>query len=226
MIGFVLLAVALRRARTVPAWAAPALGFALLVVAFAACAGALLRVTAAAVTPVGSSPLLTPERLVTLLGVRPEQYPDFAALRGDPSDNLPGVRGFGPRTAARLLTAVGGVREAFDDLDAGGDRVTAAVGPAAAARLSDPAAREAWELNRQVMAMRSDVAIDLGAGHLPFPADEVRAPPSPHWTSPGRLRPRCACWPTTSRRHHRARARRWRPGGANGRCASVSRPGP
>jgi len=85
------------------------------------------------------------------------------------------VRGFGPRTAARLLTAVGGVREAFDDLDAGGDRVTAAVGPAAAARLSDPAAREAWELNRQAMAMRSDVAIDLGAGHLPFPADEVRA---------------------------------------------------
>ena len=44
-------------------------------------------------------------RLVTLLGVRPEQYPDFAALRGDPSDNLPGVRGFGPRTAARLLTS-------------------------------------------------------------------------------------------------------------------------
>ncbi len=124
---------------------------------------------------VEASPLLTPERLVTLLGVRPDQYPDFAALRGDPSDNLPGVRGFGPRTAARLLTALGGVREAFDDLDAGGDRVTAAVGPAAAARLADPASRAAWELNRQVTAMHSDVAIDLGAGHLPFPADEVRA---------------------------------------------------
>ena len=123
---------------------------------------------------VEASPLLTPERLVTLLGVRPEQYPDFAALRGDPSDNLPGVRGFGPRTAARLLTALGGVREAFDDLDAGGGRVTAAVGPAAAARLADPASRAAWQLNLQVMAMRRDVEIDLGTGHLPLPLSEVR----------------------------------------------------
>ncbi|HEX4246443.1 MAG TPA: 5'-3' exonuclease H3TH domain-containing protein, partial [Pseudonocardia sp.] len=56
---------------------------------------------------VEASPMLTPERLVLLLGVRPEQYPDFAALRGDPSDNLPGVRGFGPRTTARLLVALG-----------------------------------------------------------------------------------------------------------------------
>lgn len=122
---------------------------------------------------VEASPLLTPERLVTMLGVRPEQYPDFAALRGDPSDNLPGVRGFGPRTAARLLAALGGVREAFDDLDAGGGQVTAAVGPAAAARLSAPDARGAWELNREVMAMRRDVEIDLGAGHLPLPVEVV-----------------------------------------------------
>ncbi|MDT7709626.1 MAG: 5-3 exonuclease [Pseudonocardiales bacterium] len=124
---------------------------------------------------VEASPLLTPERLVRLLGVRPEQYPDFAALRGDPSDNLPGVRGFGPRTAARLLTAMGGVQEAFDDLDAGGERVTAAVGPAAAGRLAAPAARAAWELNRQVMTMRSDVQIDLGVGHLPLAANAVHA---------------------------------------------------
>jgi 5'-3' exonuclease len=124
---------------------------------------------------VEASPLLTPERLVTLLGVRPEQYPDFAALRGDPSDNLPGVRGYGPRTAARLLAALGGAQEAFADLDAGGDRVAAAVGPAAAARLATPDARASWELNRQVMAMRSDVEIDLGAGPLPLPVDAVRA---------------------------------------------------
>lgn len=124
---------------------------------------------------VEASPLLTPERLVTLLGVRPEQYPDFAALRGDPSDNLPGVRGFGPRTAARLLAALGGVREAFDDLDAGGERVAAAVGPAAATRLREPASRVAWELNLQVMAMRSDVDIDHEAGTLPLPVDDVRA---------------------------------------------------
>ncbi len=140
---------------------------------------------------VDASPLLTPERLVTLLGVRPEQYPDFAALRGDASDNLPGVPGVGPKTAARLLTALGDAREAFDDLAAGGDRVTAAVGQAAADRLRDPAARAAWELNRQVMTMRTDVAVDLDAGRLPLPVDTVRAAFAAqdlHWTAALALR--------------------------------------
>src|SRR4051794_21488656 len=36
-------------------------------------------------------------------GVRPEQVPDFIALRGDPSDGLPGAKGIGPKTAAELL---------------------------------------------------------------------------------------------------------------------------
>ncbi|MDN5929866.1 MAG: hypothetical protein L0I24_02135 [Pseudonocardia sp.] len=124
---------------------------------------------------VDASPLLTPDRLVTLLGVRPDQYPDFAALRGDPSDNLPGVRGVGPRTACRLLAATGTAEAAFDDLAAGGTRVVDALGPAAAARLAAPDARRAWELNRQVMAMRADLPVDLDIGHLPLPVDAVRA---------------------------------------------------
>jgi DNA polymerase I len=40
-------------------------------------------------------------------GVRPEQYVDYAALRGDPSDNLPGVPGVGEKTAAKLITTYG-----------------------------------------------------------------------------------------------------------------------
>ena len=40
-------------------------------------------------------------------GVRPTQYPAYAALRGDPSDNLPGVPGVGEKTAAKLITAYG-----------------------------------------------------------------------------------------------------------------------
>ncbi|HEY9414954.1 MAG TPA: 5'-3' exonuclease H3TH domain-containing protein, partial [Pseudonocardia sp.] len=66
---------------------------------------------------VEASPMLTPERLVLLLGVRPDQYSDFAALRGDPSDNLPGVRGVGPKTAARLLRALDSAEAAFADLE-------------------------------------------------------------------------------------------------------------
>ena len=122
---------------------------------------------------VEASPVLTAERLVTLLGVRPEQYRDFAALRGDPSDNLPGVRGIGPKTAARLLTAFGDARSAFDDLAA----VAEAVGPGVAARLGAPGARATWELNCQVMTMREDVVVDLTgtAGALPFVPAAVRS---------------------------------------------------
>jgi DNA polymerase-1 len=140
---------------------------------------------------VEASPLLTPERLELMLGVRPEQYPDLAALRGDPSDNLPGVRGIGPKLAARLLTALGSAEAAFADLDTGGARVTEAVGPAAAARLADPAARQAWALNRAVMTMHTDVPIDLGIGGLPLPTEVVRrifGAEQLHWTTAGALR--------------------------------------
>jgi DNA polymerase-1 len=122
---------------------------------------------------VEASPMMTAERLVLLLGVRPEQYRDFAALRGDPSDNLPGVRGIGPRTAARLLAEFGTAAAAFDDLDSVRDRI----GAGAAARMAAPGARAAWELNCQVMTMHRDVELDLdlaaGPGVLPLPAAVV-----------------------------------------------------
>jgi DNA polymerase-1 len=49
-------------------------------------------------------------------GVRPDQYPDFAALRGDPSDNLPGVPGVGEKTAAKLITTYGDVDGVYSHL--------------------------------------------------------------------------------------------------------------
>jgi DNA polymerase-1 len=122
---------------------------------------------------VEASPLMSAERLVMLLGIRPEQYRDYAALRGDPSDNLPGVRGIGPRTAARLLQEFGSAAAAFADPDA----VRATLGAGLAAKLADPAARAAWELNCQVMSMYDDVPIDLdlaaGPGVLPLAGEAV-----------------------------------------------------
>jgi DNA polymerase-1 len=124
---------------------------------------------------VDASPMMTAERLVTLLGVRPSAYRDFAALRGDPSDNLPGVHGIGARRAARLLSEFGGAGAAFDDLD--GVRVR--VGAGVAACLARPGARAAWERNCQIMAMHDDVPLYLdlaaGAGVLPLSADTVGA---------------------------------------------------
>lgn len=127
-----------------------------------------------------ASPLLDPDRLVTLVGVRPEQYLDYAALRGDPSDNLPGVPGFGPKTAARLLTALGSARAAFADAATGGAACREAVGAARAATLATTAAREVWELNCAVMTMVDtvdlglDLGLDLGTGLGTLPLDEAR----------------------------------------------------
>ena len=46
-------------------------------------------------------------------GVEPEQVPDFIALRGDPSDKIPGAPGVGPKKAAELLAQYGSLEEAL-----------------------------------------------------------------------------------------------------------------
>ena len=51
------------------------------------------------------------------LGVTPAQYTDYAALRGDTSDNLPGVPGIGEKTAAKLITTYNDLDGIFDHLD-------------------------------------------------------------------------------------------------------------
>ncbi|WP_329140589.1 5'-3' exonuclease [Streptomyces sp. NBC_01476] len=67
---------------------------------------------------VGDYDLIDEEAILTRYGVRAGQYADFAALRGDPSDGLPGVKGIGEKTAAELVTRYGdlaGVRAAAAD---------------------------------------------------------------------------------------------------------------
>jgi 5'-3' exonuclease len=99
-------------------------------------------------------------------GVAPEQYADFAALRGDPSDGLPGVPGIGEKTAASLLGK-------FGDLDA----VVATVAkgglgmpPAQARRIS--AAREYLMVAPRVVQVARDVKLAEIADALPtLPAD-------------------------------------------------------
>ncbi len=51
-------------------------------------------------------------------GVTPAQYPEYAALRGDPSDNLDGVPGVGEKTAAKLINTYGGLDGIFANVDA------------------------------------------------------------------------------------------------------------
>jgi len=55
--------------------------------------------------------------IVERTGVTPDLYPQYAALRGDPSDNLPGVPGVGEKTAAKLINAYGGLDGIFEHAD-------------------------------------------------------------------------------------------------------------
>lgn len=67
---------------------------------------------------VGDCDLITAEAVRERYGVPADRYADFAALRGDPSDGLPGVKGIGEKTAAQLLAEFGdldGVRAAAAD---------------------------------------------------------------------------------------------------------------
>ena len=60
------------------------------------------------------------DEVVKRYGVRPDQVPDFIALRGDPSDGLPGGKGIGEKTAAELLKRHGSLEAALDDWSSAG----------------------------------------------------------------------------------------------------------
>jgi DNA polymerase-1 len=60
---------------------------------------------------------MTPEAVVEKYGLTPEQYPDFAALRGDPSDNLPSIPGVGEKTATKWIQEFGSLKELIAKVD-------------------------------------------------------------------------------------------------------------
>jgi len=119
------------------------------------------------------SPLLNPARLHRMYGVAAHNYLAYAALRGDSSDNLPGVPGIGERSAAVLLDVAGSMRAAWADVDhAQGHSLAAALdewavetgarrlGATVVRRLSAPGARGRYDFNVAMMAGRDD--LDLG----------------------------------------------------------------
>lgn len=120
--------------------------------------------------------LLTAEMLPARCGVPPSAYRDLAALRGDPSDNLPGVPGMGAKTAVRLLDAFGSLDAVHAALDGGRyDEVAAVTGRRLAAALASPEARAVVARNRRVMAMRTDLPLpELSALRLPVRLDRMQ----------------------------------------------------
>ncbi|RYB89948.1 5'-3' exonuclease [Nocardioides oleivorans] len=138
------------------------------------------------------SPMLNPARLFNMYGVRAANYLAFAAMRGDSSDNLPGVQGIGEKTAAILLDVAGSMDAVWADIDhqdgrnllaalddwsaeTGGRRIGATV----VRRLQADGARERYDFNVEMMSGKDDLDLGLtpdvpgSRGLLPLDFDRV-----------------------------------------------------
>ncbi|MFI9272379.1 DNA polymerase I [Kitasatospora sp. NPDC052896] len=98
----------------------------------------------------------TPEKVAEKYGVTPRQYPDLAALRGDPSDNLPGIPGVGEKTAAKWVNQFG----SFDELIARADEVKGKIGEKLREHL------DSVKRNRVLTELVRDVELPLGVDDL------------------------------------------------------------
>ena len=141
---------------------------------------------------INGSPLLNPARLHAMYGIAAEHYLHYAALRGDPSDNLPGVPGIGEKIAPFLLSEMGSMDAVWADIDhcAGATLVATLdsycaevgrprIGASVLKRLATPEARERFEFNLSIMSGRTDLDLGLAPdvpgspGLLPLEPDRV-----------------------------------------------------
>ncbi|MDT7561137.1 MAG: polymerase, partial [Pseudonocardiales bacterium] len=99
---------------------------------------------------------IDPAEVNTRYGLTPAQYPDFAALRGDPSDNLPSIPGVGEKTAAKWIREYGSLAELTDRVD----EVKGKAGDALRANLSNVL------LNRQLTELVREVPLDYAPDDL------------------------------------------------------------
>ncbi len=99
---------------------------------------------------------MTPEAVEAKYGLTPAQYPEFAALRGDPSDNLPNVPGLGEKTATKLIQQYGDVASLSDHVD----EVKGKVGDSLRSNLSNVLR------NRQLTELDRAVPLEVGPQDL------------------------------------------------------------
>jgi 5'-3' exonuclease len=109
---------------------------------------------------------LGPDEVMARYGVAAERYADFAALRGDPSDGLPGVAGVGDKTAAALVSRFGAIEDIVAAADAGADGFPAG----AVAKIK--AARDYLDRAPAVVRGRTDAPIATVADTLPASASD------------------------------------------------------
>ena len=99
---------------------------------------------------------MTPEAVLDKYGLTPTQYPDFAALRGDPSDNLPGIPGVGEKTATKWIVEYGSLDGIIDHVA----DIRGKVGDALREALPQVV------INRRLTQLVRDVALDVDVDDL------------------------------------------------------------
>ena len=108
---------------------------------------------------------MTPAAVVEKYGLTPEQYPDFAALRGDPSDNLPSVPGVGEKTATKWIIDYGSLEKLLEN----SKEITGKVGESLRANI------EVVKLNRELTHLLDDVKLSSGVEDLTWPGFDSSA---------------------------------------------------
>src|SRR6059058_3144778 len=98
----------------------------------------------------------TSERVELRLGIAPEKVPDFIALKGDPSDNIPGIPGIGDKTAGQLIAQYGSLEEVLDHADE--------QPPARRRNLTEHA--EQARRSKELATMRRDLELDCDVAEL------------------------------------------------------------
>lgn len=96
-------------------------------------------------------------------GFDPGRIVDYKALRGDPSDNIPGVKGIGEKTATMLVKEFGTIEDVYRALDAGDDRIPRAVGEKLRNGIDMAIA------SKKLATIRTDAPITFDMDHLPEP---------------------------------------------------------
>ena len=107
------------------------------------------------------------------LGISPGQYTEFAALRGDTSDNLPGINGIGPKRARDLLNRYDTVADAVADPMGCRSVLGRDVGQLLIDDLAAP--DSVFHRNVALMSMHDDLPVDLDAGRPTTPVDQIES---------------------------------------------------
>jgi len=109
---------------------------------------------------------ITPDAVFKSEGVMPEQVVDILALMGDSVDNVPGVPGVGPKTAAQLIQQYGSIENLYSHLnEIKGKR-----------RENLEAARESVQLSRELVRLRTDCTVDFDLKDAEWNSSEIDVP--------------------------------------------------